>query len=135
MENFNLKKFLVENRLTTNSKVLAEEFAPSSAPISGIEDATYPVEEAFKKAGIDMSKPVIVIHSETGNPVKQDPSEIVSELEKLRQDYSEEVEEGDDFPVFYEYDNNTVLASEMPEGTSYKLAVGFFEAEDFSILQ
>ena len=135
MENFNLKKFLVENKLTTNSRMLKEEFAPSSSPVKGIEDATYSVQEAFKKAGVDMTRPVTVIHSEQSRPYQQDPTVLAKDLERLKQDFMEEYEEGDDFPVFYEYDNNTVLADEMPEGKNYKLAVVFFEAEDYSIVQ
>jgi len=56
MENFNLKKFLVENKLTTNSKLLKEDY----------EEET--VEQAFTKAGIDLSKPITAICSEA--PIK-----------------------------------------------------------------
>jgi len=134
-DNFDLRQFLVENKITTNSRLLKEEFTPSSSPIKGIEDAKYPVEEAFKKAGVDMTKPVTVIHSEQGRPYQQDPIRLAKELEELKQDFMEEYQEGDDFPVFYEYDNNTVLADEMPRDKNYKLAVVFFEAEDYSIVQ
>lgn len=52
MENFDLKKFLVENKLTTNSKLLKEEY----------EEET--VEQAFRKADIDLAKPITAIPSE-----------------------------------------------------------------------
>ena len=133
--NFDLKKFLVENKLTTNSRLLKENFAPSPNDSLGIQDANYPVHKAFIKAGIDMTKPVTVVDSRTEEPYQQDPTVLAKDLERLKQDFMEEYEEGDDFPVFYEYDNNTVLADEMPEGKNYKLAVVFFEAEDYSIVQ
>ena len=38
MDNFNLKKFLVENRLTTNSLILSEE---KGAPVSKTKKASY----------------------------------------------------------------------------------------------
>jgi len=56
MENFDLKKFLVENKLTTNSKLLKEEYEGET------------VEQAFTKAGIDLSKPITAICSEA--PIK-----------------------------------------------------------------
>ena len=53
MENFDLKKFLVENKLTTNSRILKEDYEGET------------VEQAFIKAGIDVSKPITAICSET----------------------------------------------------------------------
>jgi hypothetical protein len=52
MENFDLKKFLVENKLTTNSKLLKEEYEGET------------VEQAFRKADIDLAKPITAVPSE-----------------------------------------------------------------------
>jgi hypothetical protein len=52
MENFDLKKFLVENKLTANSKLLKEEYEGET------------VEQAFRKADIDLAKPITAVPSE-----------------------------------------------------------------------
>jgi len=52
MENFDLKKFLVENKLTINSKLLKEEYEGET------------VEQAFRKADIDLAKTITAIPSE-----------------------------------------------------------------------
>jgi hypothetical protein len=40
MENFNLKKFLVENKLTTNSKMLNEEVGVPSIDYEKLQQST-----------------------------------------------------------------------------------------------
>jgi len=135
MENFNLKKFLTENKLTTNSRMLNEEgFTTSSHGLTDFDEATYPVLEAFKKAGIDMNKMVSVIE-DGGEPIERNPQKLAQELERTRKSILEDYEEGDDFPVFYEYENNTVLPEDMPEGKEFKVCFHIFESNDYSILQ
>jgi hypothetical protein len=51
MENFNLKKFLVENKLTTNSRMLNE----------GITNIAQDITDAFLDARIDMKAPTQVV--------------------------------------------------------------------------
>ena len=208
MSNFNLKKFLVENKLTSNSKILNEaseksealakaktshnktmsklkgqsqgasggvtrarenkeieryekeverinkkftnkdeqvneNFAPSPNDSLGAEDANYSVSQAFKKAGIDMTKPVFVIDSEASGlggdnvdkPRQEDANYIANDLDGERRAYMSEYEEGDNFPVYYEYENNTIFPEQIPQGAEYKLCVSFAEIKDYSILQ
>lgn len=135
MENFNLKKFLVENRLTTNSRLLKEDgFTTSSHGLTDTDDATYPVLEAFKKAGIDMTKPVIVIE-DSGEPVEENPQELAQDLEETRKNLIKDYEEDDDFPAYYEYENHTILPEDIPEGREFKVCFHIFESNDYSILQ
>jgi len=141
--NFNLKKFLVENKLTSNSKILNENFAPSPNDSLGVEEANYSVSQAFKKAGIDMTKPVFVIASKystfggdkVDKPRQEDANYIANHLDGERRAYLSEYEEGDDFPVFYEYENNTIFPEQIPQEAEYKLCVAFAESKDYSILQ
>ena len=143
MSNFNLKKFLVENKLTSNSKILKENFAPSPNDSLGAEDANYSVSQAFKKAGIDMTKPVFVIDSEASGlggdnvdkPRQEDANYIANDLDGERRAYLSEYEEGENFPVYYEYENNTIFPEQIPQGAEYKLCVSFAEIKDYSILQ
>lgn len=126
---------LTEKKLTTNSRMLREDFALSANKHLGIEDANYPVAKAFMKAGIDMSKPIVVVDSREDKPYQEDAKYFADHLDRQRRAFLSEYEEGGDFPVFYEFENNTVLSNDKPEGVEYKLAVAFFEAEDYSILQ
>jgi len=50
MENFNLKKFLVENKLTTNSKMLNESTEDDKILIDKIKSLNIDVEDALEKA-------------------------------------------------------------------------------------
>lgn len=135
MENqFSLKKYLIENKLTTNSKTLKENFAPSPNENLGVEEADYSVEKAFIKAGIDMSKPITVVDHETP-PRQEDAKYLAEHIDGERRVYLSDYQEGDDFPVFYEFENNTVIANDIPEGVEYKLTVAFPEVKDYSILQ
>jgi len=208
MSNFNLKKFLVENKLTSNSKILNEaseksealakaktshnktmsklkgqsqgasggvtraredkeieryekeverinkkftnkdeqvneNFAPSPNENLGVEEADYSVEKAFIKAGIDMTKPVFVIDSEASGlggdnvdkPRQEDAKYLAEHIDGERRVYLSEYQEGDDFPVFYEFENNTIFPEQIPQGAEYKLCVSFAEIKDYSILQ
>lgn len=143
---FNLRTFLTENKLTSNSKLLKEDFAPS--PNSNIPDANaeeYDIATAFKKAGVDMSKPVMVIHSYGsaafgGNDKDEMSAEAaIKKLEAERQDRSKQyTDDGEEVPEDhhgYEFENSSVLEEEMPEGHEYKL--GYFQLgdADFAITQ
>ena len=122
------------------------DFAPS--PNSNIPDANaeeYDVATAFKKAGVDMSKPVMVIHSYGsasfgGNDKDEMSAEAaIKKLEAERQDRSKQyTDDGEEVPEDhhgYEFENNSVLEEDMPEGHEYKL--GYFQLgdADFAITQ
>jgi len=122
------------------------DFAPS--PNSNIPDANaeeYDVATAFKKAGVDMSKPVMVIHSYGsasfgGNDKDEMSAEAaIKKLEAERQDRSKQyTDDGEEVPEDhhgYEFENSSVLEEEMPEGHEYKL--GYFQLgdADFAITQ
>ena len=134
--NFDLKKFLIENKLTSTSKLLNEE---------GVEDANYPVIEAFKRYGIDMSKDVIVAEMDGGTPQfgggkldieAAEPAVVVAKrLEKHRlaaiAEYKSENPDGD-FPVMYE---DGFYGDYTPEGTKHKLTYSEFEGTMWDIFQ
>ena len=56
MDNFDLKKYLVENKVTTNSRMMNEYF----------EKETQDLAEAFAQAGIDMNTAVEVVEAGGG---------------------------------------------------------------------
>jgi hypothetical protein len=129
-----------------NLKEEDADFAPS--PNSDIPDANaedFDVATAFKKAGVDMSKPVMVIHSYGsaafgGNDKDEMSAEAaIEKLEAERQDRSKQyTDDGDEVPEDhhgYEFENSSVLEEEMPEGHEYKL--GYFQLgdADFAITQ
>tara|TARA_E500000331_G_scaffold80825_1_gene76398 strand:- start:895 stop:1362 length:468 start_codon:yes stop_codon:yes gene_type:complete len=131
--NFNLRTFLTENKLTSNSKLLKEDFPPS--PNSDVMDANgeeFDVATAFKKARVDMSKPVMVIHSYGhAQYASEDKDEMSAEaaikkLEAERQENRKGYEDdGMEVPSDihgYEFENYSVLEEEMPEGHEYKLS-------------
>ena len=142
--NFDLKKFLTENRLTTNSQALKENFAPSAN--SGIPDANaedFDVATAFKKAGVDMSKPVIVMHTYGSaahggsGETKMSPEAAIKKLEADRQE-NQNMLDGEPIPEDhhgYEFENYTILVDDMPEGYEYKLAYSLTGEHDYVIVQ
>ena len=134
--NFNLRTFLTENKLTANSKLLKEE---------GAEDANYPVIEAFKRYGIDMSKDVIVAEMDGGTAGlgggqldigDPEPAELVAKrFEKHRLDTIHDYESEDqmrDFPVMYE---DGFYGDYTPEGTEHKLTYSEDEGTMWDIFQ
>ena len=134
--NFNLRNFLTENKLTANSRLLNEE---------GAEDATYPVIEAFKRYGIDMSKDVIVAEMDGGTPQfgggqldvgDPEPAALVAKrFEKHRLAAIAEYKESDnmgDFPVLYE---DGFYGDYTPKGTEHKLTYSEFEGTMWDIFQ
>ena len=128
------------------ASIEAAEFAPS--PNSNVPDANaeeYDVATAFKKAGVDMSKPVMVIHTYGsaaygGDDLKEMSAEAAIEmLEAERQDRSKQytddgMEVPDDHHGF-EFENSSVLEEDMPEGHEYKLAYFQTGDADFAITQ
>ena len=131
--NFDLKKFLTENKLTSNSKLLKEDFSPS--PNSDIPDANaedFDVATAFKKARVDMSKPVSVVYSYGHAQYSSFDKDVMSaeaaikKLEAERQENQKNyTEDGLEVPSDrhgYEFENWTVLEEDMPEGHEYKLS-------------
>lgn len=142
MKNFNLRSFLIENKLTSNSKLLKEEdFAPS--PNSDVMDANaeeYDIATAFKKARVDMSKPVMVIHSyghaqyASEDADEMSAEDAIKKLEAERQDRSKQyTDDGKEVPEDhhgYEFENYEVLDDQMPEGHEYKFA--YFQTGDNS---
>ena len=121
MENFDLKKFLVENKLTSNSKLLKEDY----------EEDT--VEQAFTKADIDLSKPITAIPSERAivipgvgvlgdHPVTMLASKFLAALEQER---SRRLEEDPDYEEYDEVLYN--FSDDIHPGTGELMG----EDEDF----
>jgi molybdenum-dependent DNA-binding transcriptional regulator ModE len=122
------------------------DFAPS--PNSDIPDANaedFDVATAFKKAGVDMSKPVTVLHSYGSasfggsDETEMSAEAAIEKLEAERQDRSKQyTDDGEEVPEDhhgYEFSNHSVLEEDMPEGHEYKL--GYFQLgdTDFAITQ
>ena len=136
MNNFNLRKFLTENNLTTNSRQLNEEV---------VEDADYSVEQAFRKFGVDITKDVIVAEMDGGTAGlgggqvdigEPEPAAVVAKrLEKHRlstvADYKSE-ESDREFTVSYE---DGFYGDYTPEGTEHKLTYSVFEGVAYDIFQ
>lgn len=144
--NFDLRTFLTENKLTSNSKLLKEDFPPS--PNSDVMDANaeeFDVATAFKKARVDMSKPVMVLHtygSAAFGGSDQDEMSAEAALKKLeaerQQNQKNFTDDGLEVPSDihgYEFENYSVLEEEMPEGHEYKLSYFLDGDETFAITQ
>ena len=116
-----------------------------------IEDGTFPVAEAFKKVGIDMSKDVHIHETDGGTAglgggqlqdtgVKS-AKEAAKDFEYLRKleikDYEEAIARGDisknqEFPIIYEY---YYYGDNTPEGKEFKMSFGIFEGTTWDIFQ
>jgi len=115
--NFNLRTFLTENKLTQNSKILNENELPEAT--KDIE-----VSEVFKAVGIDMSKPVLVLTQDGGHG-KQQNEGIVSADEALKMfERLRAIGIENDYQDYYEYENELSFHA---EGYEYKIA--YFEQE------
>jgi len=120
-----------------------------------LEDATFPVAEAFKKVGIDMSKDVHVHYTDGGPPGlgagqlkdlgTQSPEKVIKMLEAKRlqeiEQYKEDSKDAGyemEYPVMYEY---VYYAGEkfMPKTEDgvkeFKLTWSIFEGESYDIFQ
>jgi hypothetical protein len=130
MENFNLKKFLVENKLTTNSRMVKEY----------IEADEESVTEAFQQAGIELTQPVYVVEARSvgaggqqDKPYKVLARQLLRTLEKKRVEYN-----NDETGVQYDYDAAETYPAEesgLPENISAKLAVMFGDEYEYVIFQ
>ena len=129
-----------------NLKEEDADFAPS--PNSDIPDANaedFDVATAFKKAGVDMSKPVTVLHSYgSASFGGSDETEMSAEaaIEKLESERQENqknfTDDGKEVPSDihgYEFENYSVLEEEMPEGHEYKLSYFLDGDHTYSITQ
>lgn len=115
--NFDLKKFLTENKLTTNSKMLKER--NDIVPTAELEASA-----AFRDAGIDMSKPVLVVKQDGGHGEPERVGEVpaaeaLAMFKSLRAQGAEMGRED-----HYEFDNELDY---NVEGYEYKLS--YFEEE------
>ena len=132
--NFNLRTFLTENKLTSNSKLVKEaDFAP--APNSDVMDANgedFNVATAFKKARVDMSKPVSVRYMSghaqyaTVKVNEMSAEDAIKKIEAERQENQKNyTDDGEEVPSDlhgYEFDNYTTFEEDLPEGHEYKLS-------------
>jgi len=117
----------------------ASDFAPSPNAHLGSDQATYPVQEAFQKAGIDMNQEIMVLemehvrHSVKENPSTGTASDIASSLEDLRAGAIAKIEADPDLDMetlgedgvllLYGYENDVVLEEDIPEGYEYLLCL------------
>ena len=145
--NFDLKKFLTENKLTANSKLLKENFPPSPnthlPEMGNAED--FDVATAFKKARVDMSKPVMVLHSygsaafggkdEDEMSAKAAIKKLEAERQENRKNYTDDGREVPSDIHGYEFENYSVLEEHMPEGHEYKLSYFLDGDYTYSITQ
>ena len=117
MNNFNLKKFLIENKLTTSSKILSERN-------DIVDTKELKASDAFRDAGIDMSKPVLVVKQDGGHgePEKQGEVSAAKALSMFKALRAQALESGREDN--YEFDNELNLNI---EGYEYK--VSYFEEE------
>ena len=115
--NFDLKKFLTENKLTTGSRILSERN-------DIVDTKKLKASDAFRDAGIDMSKPVLVVKQDGGHgePVKQGEVPAEKALSMFKALRAQALESGRE--DHYEFDNE--LNVNM-EGYEYK--VSYFEQE------
>jgi len=118
--------------------------------IENYEAADYPVHQAFKKAGIDMTKDVHILetdggtagmgHGQTKDLGTQSAKEAADEFEEMRKDLYKDFEEykkDPDFvanydPVSYE---GEYYGDNAPKGKEFKLTIGIFESDMFDIFQ
>lgn len=133
MKNFDLKKFLIENKLTNNSKILAEaDYYRHGADVTTAKES---VEEAFIEAGILLSHDVYVIESEnkygTADEAYKDSAEnIMTLLEKTRiREYDPEDGESVEY-IFNAITGNNSFRG-LPDNVKLQLIVSFLEYEYF----
>ena len=116
--NFDLKKFLTENKLTSNSRQIVNE--------NQLPDATKDLKasDAFKAVGIDMNEPVLVLTQDGGHG-EQETKGTVSAQEALKM-FQQLRAKGmeDDKQDYYEFENEINFSA---EGYEYKIA--YFEEE------
>ena len=128
MENFNLKKFLTENKLTSNSRLLNED----------IEADKETVAEAFQQAGVDFNQPVYVVEGwsagpggEQDEPYQVSVRQLIKTLEKERIEYNDEVDYNYDSPADWHSPEDYGLS----ENLTTKLTVLFSDEHEYVIFQ
>jgi len=116
--NYDLKKFLIENKLTANSRQIVNE--------NQLPDATKDLKAsaAFREVGIDMSKPVLVLTQDGGHGEQEtrgtvSAQEALKMFQQLRANGME-----NDKQDYYEFENEINFSA---EGYEYKIA--YFEEE------
>ena len=123
--NFDLKKFLVENKLTTNSRMLVER--NDIVDVSKLD-----VETAFKDAGIDMSQRVLVLFMDGGHGGQENKGiisaqEALNMFNRLR---AEAIKDGREDN--YEFDNVLGFSA---EGYEYKISYFEQESDTHALMQ
>lgn len=117
MENFNLKKFLVENKLTPNSRILNENTT---------------TEQAFTQAGINMEAPATVaINDDLGTIVDYEEFNTGKEaLEYVKQEMQRDYLAGETPEIHYEGDIEPSSELEIQPKLEFQ-----FEDTDIVIIQ
>lgn len=129
-----------------DEKNIKEDFAPS--PNSDIPDANaedFDVATAFKKARVDMSKPVSVVysygHAQYSSFDRDEMSaeaaikRIEADRQENRKNYTDDGREVPSDIHGYEFENYSVLEEDMPEGHEYKLSYYLDGDYTYSITQ
>jgi hypothetical protein len=120
MDNFDLKKYLVENKVTRNSRMMKEA------------EETQDLAQAFAQAGIDMNAPVKVVEAgggpggSIGEPKTMDAKAVLRMLKAEKASFERDSDEGED--VYYDFE----------AGQSYpgaKLAIMFGDQYEYIIHQ
>ena len=114
--NFDLRTFLTENKLTSNSKINENQLPEDTKSLKA--------SDAFRQVGIDMNEPVLVI-TQDGSHGGQETKGIVSAREALNM-FQQLRAKGmeDDKQDYYEFENELNFSA---EGYEYKIA--YFEEE------
>ena len=126
-------QFIMANS-NLDEKKIKEDFSPSPnthlPEFANGED--FDVATAFKKARVDMSKPVAVMYHYGHAQYSGEDTDIMSaeaairkieaERQEVRKNYTDDGEEVPSDRHGYEFENYSVLEEHMPEGHEYKLS-------------
>ena len=114
--NFDLRTFLTENKLTSNSKINENQLPDDTKSLKA--------SDAFRQVGIDMNEPVLVLTQDGGHG-EQETKGTVSAREALKM-FQQLRAKGmeDDKQDYYEFENELNFSA---EGYEYKIA--YFEEE------
>jgi hypothetical protein len=124
MENFDLKKFLVENKLTTNSRLLKE-----------VEKENIDLEQAFHDAKINWSEEVVVVY-ESANAMGE-PEIFYIRPDDILADLQNSIEESGDAIVSSNTDKSDSIGrgEDQTEGLTFKLVVEILDDGLYEIWQ
>jgi hypothetical protein len=134
MDNFDLKKYLVENRRTKNSKLF------ESRELNG---STTSVQEMFKLAGIDLNSPVRVQVDRGSAGIDEWtelPQDLMTSLEGIRQEIlnDPETDPGDlenGFAIDFDTDPKDLYLEDPKDIEEFKMVLSFFDEGDHVIYQ